>query len=190
GQGAGFLDAPVGGSVNPAREGKLLIIVGGDADDFARAKPVLQDLGRRVEYCGPTGGGSIMKLAVNLPLLVYWQSLAEAMVLGEAAGVDPARTLDILRDTSGANRVVEQRIPNILKGVAGEEIPSPNTSVSAGAKDTQMMIDTLRSLGANAPVVEAAGRCFDACAAAGYGEADGTMAIAWHFLENSRKRNK
>src|SRR6185503_18877620 len=67
-KGAVFVECPVGGTVGPAREGKLLGVAGGTAEDFARAKPLLGQMCRRVEHVGPVGAGSAMKLALNLPL--------------------------------------------------------------------------------------------------------------------------
>jgi 3-hydroxyisobutyrate dehydrogenase len=87
--GAAFIDCPVGGTVGPAREGKLLGFVGGDADDVARARPLLEQMCRRVEHVGPVGSGASMKLAINLPLLVYWQALGEALLLCKPLGLDP-----------------------------------------------------------------------------------------------------
>src|SRR6188474_3419925 len=94
-KGAVFVECPVGGTVGPAREGKLLGVAGGTAEDFARAKPLLAQMCRRVEHVGPVGAGSSMKLALNLPLLVYWQALGEALVLCKPLGLDPARIMDI-----------------------------------------------------------------------------------------------
>jgi len=73
-QGAAFVEAPVGGSIGPAKDGKLLGLVGGSQADVARAMPILEQLCRRIEHVGELGSGSMMKLAVNLPLLVYWQA--------------------------------------------------------------------------------------------------------------------
>ena len=70
-KGASMIDCPVGGTVGPAKDGKLFGFAGGDAKDLARAKPVLDQLCRRVEHVGPLGSGNSMKLAINLPLLVY-----------------------------------------------------------------------------------------------------------------------
>src|SRR5215831_4134459 len=80
-EGAALVDCPVGGSVGPAKEGKLFGFVGGAEADVARARPVLEQICRRVEHVGPVGAGARMKLAINLPLLVYWQALAEALAL-------------------------------------------------------------------------------------------------------------
>jgi 3-hydroxyisobutyrate dehydrogenase len=75
-QGAAFVECPVGGSTGPAKEGKLFGLVGGAKADVARAAPILEQLCRRIEHIGELGSGATMKLAVNLPLLVYWQALA------------------------------------------------------------------------------------------------------------------
>ena len=75
--GAALVECPVGGSTGPARDGKLFGLVGGATDDIARARPILDQLCRRIEHVGEIGAGAAMKLAINLPLLVYWQALAK-----------------------------------------------------------------------------------------------------------------
>jgi len=80
-KGGALIDCPVGGTVGPARDGKLFGFVGGEAADVARAKPLLDQMCRRVEHVGPVGAGASMKLAINLPLLVFWQSFGEALSL-------------------------------------------------------------------------------------------------------------
>src|SRR3981189_804663 len=72
-QGGAFVESPVGGSTGPAKEGKLFGLVGGAKADVMRATPILEQLCRRIEHVGDLGSGATMKLAVNLPLLVYWQ---------------------------------------------------------------------------------------------------------------------
>ena len=91
-RGAALIDCPVGGTVGPARDGKLFGFVGGDAADVARAKPVLEQLCRRVEHVGAVGAGASMKLAINLPLLVYYQALGEALSLCRSLVIEPARS--------------------------------------------------------------------------------------------------
>ena len=75
------MECPVGGSVGPASEGKLLGFAGGAEQALARAKPILDQLCRRVQHVGPLGAGATMKPAINLPLMVYWQTLGEALSL-------------------------------------------------------------------------------------------------------------
>ncbi|HEY5896338.1 MAG TPA: NAD(P)-dependent oxidoreductase, partial [Burkholderiales bacterium] len=79
--GGAYIECPVGGTVGPAKEGKLFGFVGGDAADVARARPLLEQMCRRFEHVGPVGAGASMKLAINLPLIVYWQALGEALSL-------------------------------------------------------------------------------------------------------------
>src|SRR5258708_38515545 len=74
GKGAISLEYPVGGSTAPARQGKLLGLLGAEPADAARAKPILEQLCRKVEHCGAVGAGASMKLAINLPLMVGWQA--------------------------------------------------------------------------------------------------------------------
>jgi 3-hydroxyisobutyrate dehydrogenase len=70
--GGQIVDCPVGGTVTPARDGKLLGLVGGDEEAVAIARPILEQLCRRVEHVGKNGSGATLKLTVNLPLLVFW----------------------------------------------------------------------------------------------------------------------
>src|SRR5438046_7163885 len=125
-KGAALVDCPVGGSVGPAKEGKLFGFVGGDAGDVARARPILEQLCRRVEHVGPVGAGARMKLAINLPLLVYWEALAEALALCAPLDLDPARVIDILADTSGGPNVLKNRGSALAAAMQGKE-PSPVT---------------------------------------------------------------
>ena len=93
-RGAGILDAPVSGSVPLAENGKLTIMVGGEAADLERAQPVFEQLATRVVHIGPLGSGASLKLAVNVLIFGLNQALAEALVLAERAGVDRAVAYD------------------------------------------------------------------------------------------------
>src|SRR5258708_29262898 len=104
-KGATQIECPVGGTVGPAKEAKLFGFVGGEAADVARARPLLGQLCRRVEHVGPIGAGANMKLAINLPLLVFWQAFGEALALCRPLGLDAARVVDIFADTSGGPNV-------------------------------------------------------------------------------------
>ena len=115
-KGGVFVECPVGGTVGPAREGKLLGVAGGTAEDFARAKPLLAQMCRRVEHVGPVGAGSSMKLALNLPLMVYYQALGESYVLCRHLGLDPKWLMEFLTDTSGAPNILKVRGAKIADG--------------------------------------------------------------------------
>ena len=113
-KGGVFVECPVGGTVGPARDGKLLGVAGGKAEDFALAKPLLVQMCRRVEHVGPVGAGSSMKLAFNLPLMIYYQALGKSYVLCRHLGLDTKWLMEFLSDTSGA--------PSVLK-TAGPRLP-------------------------------------------------------------------
>jgi 3-hydroxyisobutyrate dehydrogenase len=83
-----FVECPVGGSTQPAREGKLLGLIGGKYEVFKELEGLLKLICRRYEYLGVVGKGSAMKLAINLPLMVYWQSLGEALAITTNNGID------------------------------------------------------------------------------------------------------
>src|SRR6266513_961854 len=132
-KGAAFVECPVGGTVGPAKDGKLFGFAGGEAADVARARPLLEQMCRRVEHVGPVGAGAAMKLAINLPLMVFWQSFAEALSLCEPLGINPARLMDIFADTSGGPNVLKVRGPAIAAALAGNDRAARNGLGAADA---------------------------------------------------------
>ncbi len=180
-RGAALIDCPVGGTVGPAKEGKLFGFVGGDADDVARAKPVLDQLCRRVEHVGAIGAGASMKLAINLPLLVYYQALGEALSLCDSLKLDPARLVDIFADTSGGPNMLKVRGAAIVAALRGQ-VTSPVTfDVDLIRKDLRTMLDEGSGLGIDLPLTARALECYDAAARDGLGTSDATMLPA-HWL--------
>ena len=177
---ASFIECPVGGTIGPAKEGKLFGFVGGEAADVARARPVLEQMCRRVEHVGPVGAGARMKLAINLPLLVYWQALGEALSLVRDLNLDPNRLMDILADTSGAATMMKNRAPTVAAALAGKE-PSPVTvNVDTMKKDLSEMVEEMRSLGFPSLVTQAALEGFSRASRAGLGAKDCAMIpVAW-----------
>ncbi len=180
-RGAALIDCPVGGTVGPAKDGKLFGFVGGDGDDVARAKPVLDQLCRRVEHVGPVGAGASMKLAINLPLLVYYQALGEALSLCRSLNIDPARLVDIFADTSGGPNMLKARGPAIAAALQGR-VTSPVTfDVNLIRKDLRTMLEEAAGLGVDLPLTSRALDCYDAAARHGLGASDATM-LPVHWL--------
>jgi len=174
-RGAAFVECPVGGTVGPAKEGKLFGCAGGEAADVARARPLLDQLCRRVEHVGPVGAGAAMKLAINLPLLVFWQAFGEALSLCEPLGLDPARLMDIFADTSGGPNVLKVRGPSIAAALAGKDPGGATFNVDSIRKDLRTMLEEARALGRELPVTQRALECFDRAARNGLGAADAAM---------------
>ena len=142
--GVAYLESPVGGSVGPAKDGKLMAFVGGDEAVLARVRPLLDQMCKRVVWVGPHGSGSVVKLAVNLPLMVYWQTLSEALSLIEPLKLDPQRVVDILSDSSGGPNMLKVRGGMVAQALAG----SPSAQVTV---DLATMRKDLRSLLARRP---------------------------------------
>ena len=170
--GGGFVECPVGGTVGPARDGKLFGLAGGTEADFARALPLLEQLCRRVEHVGPLGAGAAVKLAVNLPLMVYLQALAESLTLCEPLGLPPERLIDILADTPGAPPALKMRAADIVKLLATGERAATQFSVSGGKKDLLTAVNYAKKLGTTLPVAAAAADVFAQAEAAGLGDND------------------
>jgi 3-hydroxyisobutyrate dehydrogenase len=179
-QGAAFVECPVGGSTGPAREGKLFGLVGGPSCDVSRAMPVLEQLCRRIEHVGDLGSGATMKLAINLPLLVYWQALGEALTICEPLKLTPDRLIDILSDTAGAPAAMKGRGAVIAKGLSGQPREETAFGISAAKKDLATAVQFAASMGAALPVASSALACFEEAEATGLGDADATtISVRW-----------
>jgi 3-hydroxyisobutyrate dehydrogenase len=185
-QGAAFVESPVGGSTGPAKEGKLFGLVGGEKADVARAMPVLEQLCRRIEHVGSVGSGSMMKLAVNLPLLVYWQALGEALTICKPLNLPADRLIDILSDTAGTPTAMKGRGAVIAKVLGGAPLGETAFGLNAARKDLATAIQFGASLHAELPVTASALACFEEAEAAGLGDADAT-AISTRWPQRKSK---
>src|ERR1700704_5791189 len=179
-QGAAFVESPVGGSTGPAKEGKLFGLVGGEKADVARAMPVLEQLCRRIEHVGSVGSGSMMKLAVNLPLLVYWQALGEALTICKPLNLPADRLIDILSDTAGTPTAMKGRGASIAKVLGGAPLGETAFGLTAAKKDLATAVQFGASINAELPVTASALACFEEAEAAGLGDADATaVSVRW-----------
>ena len=178
-RGGAAIECPVGGTTGPARGGTLLGMAGGAAEDVARAQPVLDLLCRRVEHVGGHGAGAALKLAVNLPLLVFWQAFGEANALVRHLGLDPAWLVEFLADTSGAPAVLRNRGKAIAATLAGSEPGAVTFDIDSIRKDLATMVAEAASRGVTLPAASAALASFDQASAAGWGERDCTWLPAF-----------
>ena len=186
-KGAAFAECPVGGTTGPARQGKLIGLMGAEPADAARVKPLLDQLCRRLEHCGPVGSGATMKLAINLPLMVYWQALGEALALCRPVGLDPGRLIDLMSDTSGGPNVLKVRGPVLVKMLKGEDPGPAGFTVDNGIKDLRTMLAEGTMCGIELPLVADTLACFEEASRHGLGAAEGAaMSVYW----SARTANK
>lgn len=122
-RGLSYLDAPVSGGVGGARAGTLTFIVGGSAEAYAQARPVLEAMGRNIFHAGDSGAGQVAKLCNNMLLGILMSGTAEALALGVKNGLDPAVLSEIMKQSSGGNWALN--VYNPWPGVM-EQVPASN----------------------------------------------------------------
>jgi 3-hydroxyisobutyrate dehydrogenase-like beta-hydroxyacid dehydrogenase len=113
GGGAQMLDAPVSGSVPQVKAGTLTIIVGGDANAYARIEPVLRLLGTSVRV-GENGQGLVLKLAINISLAVQMLAFSEGLLLAERDGIDARLAAKVIADSAIGSPMLKARVPLVL----------------------------------------------------------------------------
>jgi 3-hydroxyisobutyrate dehydrogenase len=175
-----FVECPVGGSTGPARQGKLLGLMGAQAAAAARAEPILAQLCRKVEHCGPVGTGASMKLAINLPLMVAWQAYGEAFAIARDVGWEPKRLLDLFVESNGANNGLKMRADMIVAMLENRD-PGPTTfSIANAVKDLRTMVEAGAAKGAEMPATVAALAAFEEANKNGLGDGDGArQSVYW-----------
>jgi 3-hydroxyisobutyrate dehydrogenase-like beta-hydroxyacid dehydrogenase len=180
--GAGVLDAPVSGSIALAETGKLTLMVGGDAADVDRARPVLDALGATVFHLGPLGSGAAMKLAVNTVIFGLNEALAEGLVLAESAGIPRAAAYDVLAASAvGAPYVGYKRAAFL-----DPETTPVAFALDLAAKDLRLIDELATSLGLDLPQADANLAVIEATAATRGGDRD--FASVAGYLSERRHR--
>ncbi|MDQ9171380.1 NAD(P)-dependent oxidoreductase [Oxalobacteraceae bacterium R-40] len=146
--GVGFIDAPVSGGVIGAEAGTLAIMAGGSTEDFQRAQPVLQHLGR-VTLVGPAGCGQIAKLCNQLIVGATLNIVAEALLLAEAGGADPAAMRAAIRGGFAESRILEVHGQRML-----DRNFMPGGQIKSQAKDMENILDAAANAHLRLPVTE------------------------------------
>jgi 3-hydroxyisobutyrate dehydrogenase len=188
-QGAAFVECPVGGTTGPARQGKLLGLMGGEPADTARARPILEALCRRLEHVGPIGAGTTMKLAINLPLLVSWQAFGEAFALCREVGLDPARLLDLFADSSGGTNSLKIRGPQLAHMLSTGEASPSTFAIDTCRKDLRTMLEEGAARGIDLPVTARALDGYDEASRHHWGERDaGAISVYWALRDSPANR--
>jgi 3-hydroxyisobutyrate dehydrogenase len=147
-RGLALVDAPVSGGVPRAKDGTLAIMIGGDAGDIARVKPVLAALGNRLFEVGALGCGHAMKALNNFLAATGFAAASEAMAVGRQFGLDPAIMIDVINASTGRNFSTESTIKQqVLTGVFASGF-----SLGLLAKDVKIAADLAGAIGIDAPL--------------------------------------
>ncbi len=165
--GVAFLDCPVSGGVEGARDATLAIMVGGDEAAYERALPILNALGRTVAHFGPTGSGQAAKATNQIMCAGIIEAVAEAMAFARAQGLPLPKVVDTLGKGAGSSWYFVHRAPNMVRGAY-----PPGFRVRLHAKDLGICRAMAARFGVTLPVVE---RMLDEYAeliARGYGDED------------------
>ncbi|OJV53648.1 MAG: 2-hydroxy-3-oxopropionate reductase [Bacteroidetes bacterium 43-16] len=115
-QGAGFLDAPVAGSTQPATEGTLLFMVGGEDASVQRARPYLQKMGKLIKHLGANGKGLSAKLAINYFLSALYQGLAETVLFADQLGIAREDMLELINNSAAGSGATKVKTPLLIQG--------------------------------------------------------------------------
>lgn len=166
------LDAPISGGDVGAQEGTLSIMVGGHADVFESVKAVLEVMGETIVHCGPNGAGQTVKACNQVQVALNLIGMAEALVLGEKAGVDLAVVVDVLSGGFAQSRVMDVRGPNVIRGIF-----EPGFRSKLHYKDLNIIRETARDFGASLPAAALAHELFGAMQAQGWGDLDHSAVI-------------
>jgi 2-hydroxy-3-oxopropionate reductase len=166
-RGIGWVDAPVSGGDVGAREGTLSIMAGGSEEDFARAKPLFEALGKTIVHVGPVGSGQVVKACNQVVVALTIEAVSEALVLGSRAGVDPATIIEVLSGGLAASKVMEVRGRNFL-----EHDFTPGFRIDLHHKDLGIALQTAREYGVALPNTAAVDQMLQALRSNGRGDRD------------------
>ena len=171
-RGVHFLEAPVSGGVSGARAATLAIMVGGDAEPLARARPVLSAIGPNIFHVGPVGAGNTVKAINNMMACVNGLAMMEGLALGVKAGLDPMTIYEVVKASSGGSKALE-RIP---RAIVPREF-EPGFKVSLMNKDLETFTAIAKELQVPVSFVNVAQRYEQMALAAGLGEQDTSVVM-------------
>jgi 2-hydroxy-3-oxopropionate reductase len=181
-RGIDYVDAPVSGGPQGAREATLSIMAGGTPEAFARARPLLEKLGRSLQHMGASGAGQVTKACNQLALCVTAQGVAEALTLAAANGLDPVRVREVMAGGVAASRVLDLFGTRMATRDFG-----PGIDARFYHKDVGIVLELAQEMGLPLPAAALVKQQINALMGAGQGEQDFSALIT--VLERMQKRD-
>jgi 3-hydroxyisobutyrate dehydrogenase len=166
-QGVGYVDAPVSGGSEGAIHGTLTIMCGGSEEDYERAQPVLQVIGRTLTRIGPVGCGQIAKVANQVVITGTYMALGEALTLAYRAGADPQKVVEAIGGGLAGSWILENRSERMLK----DEYPL-GFRLRLHRKDLGIALETAREFKVPVAIASLVATIEDSLIAQGYGDED------------------
>src|ERR687890_2391649 len=166
-RGASMLDAPVSGGDVGAIDGTLSIMVGGSEEDFGRALPLFEVMGKTVTHVGPVGAGQVVKAANQIVVALTIEAVSEALVLGSKAGVSPEKILDVLGGGLAGNKVMEVKREKMLEHSFG-----PGFRIELHHKDLGIALAAGREYGVTLPITAIVDQMLETLKMRGKGDRD------------------
>lgn len=170
-QGVGLLDSPVAGMEKGAREGTLRAYIGGEADDLAFCRPVLEAMATTIVHIGPSGQGLAMKLVNNMMCQAGWVIVSEALVMGAKAGIDPKLMVELIGNATGNSAAFQYLGPRWL----ARDFEGIRLDITY--KDMQHEIELGKSLGIPMLMATQAQQVYEMARCQGHGSEDGVAVI-------------
>lgn len=176
--GVRVLDAPVSGGTTAAADGKLTIMVGGDADLLEQYRALLGVMGTTIVHVGGVGQGKVVKMVNQMMAALHLLAIGEAFALGAKCGADPQVLYDVIKTASGYSKMMDLRLPGFL--LADSFVPGFKLDLMK--KDVGLAVDSARSIGTPLLLTSVAAQVFQAASAAGAGQKD-FSAAAKHLAD-------
>jgi len=173
-KGFAMLDAPVSGGTAGAQAGTLTFMVGGEAKDLERARPLLEKMGKNIFYAGASGAGQTVKVCNNMLLGIQMLGTSEALRLGIANGLDPKVLSDIMAKSSGRNWALElyNPCPGVMENVPSSKGYAGGFGVDLMLKDLGLAVENAENLDAEVPLGKMARVLYEAHSQSGNGQLD------------------
>jgi 2-hydroxy-3-oxopropionate reductase len=170
--GVAMVDAPVSGGEKGAIDAALSIMAGGEPQDFERALPIFNALGKTITHMGPLGAGGFTKLANQIIVAINLTAIGEALVFGTKAGVDPQKMIRALSGGLAGSKCLDQKTEKILSGDF-----APGFKIDLHFKDLNLISDAARSVGVPIPTAAFVEQLFAALRTRGRGGLDHSSVI-------------
>jgi 3-hydroxyisobutyrate dehydrogenase len=185
-RGVEFLDCPVSGGTEGARDATLAIMVGGNEEAFERAKPILGAMGKAVTHFGPTGSGQAAKATNQIMCAGIIEAVSEAMAFARAQGLPLEKLIDTLGKGAGSSWYFVHRAPNMVRGTF-----PPGFRVRLHEKDLTICRDMAARFGVTLPVVERMLGEYAELVARGYGDEDisSTFRLKAELFDHAHETN-